>query len=59
MVYVSAFAYVILVNPHNICIYFSKYSWHATFSGLIFYDGGREGGEEEENGRLHFNFHFL
>jgi hypothetical protein len=26
---------------------------------LIFYDGGREGGEEEENGRLHFNFHFL
>jgi hypothetical protein len=32
---------------------------YATFSALIFYDGGREGGEEEENGRLHFNFHFL
>jgi hypothetical protein len=59
MVYVSAFASIILVNPHNICFYFSKRSWHATFSGLIFDDGGREEGEEEANGRLHFNFRFL
>jgi hypothetical protein len=26
---------------------------------LIFDDGGREEGEEEANGRLHFNFRFL